>query len=141
MSRGLGCMQQAIIDRLKARPGGDVLVDNCGHRAWLDGSAHDLRKVSCELASRMGGISHCNHVTGAWSAGFSRAIAKLADRGALNTLWLVPLEAAESELAWPSIDLAGGLYLQWFSKQRRFVGKRPNFLTLNAAYASECRTF
>jgi len=134
-------LQREILAALAARPGGDIIDDGCGHRAWLADGVHDLRKVSCELASRMGGISHCNHVTGAWSAGFSRAIAKLADRGALNTLWLVPLEAAEFEFAWPCIDLAGGLYLQWFSKQRRFVGKRPNFLTLNAAYASECRTF
>ena len=141
MSADIGHLQRAILAALETRPGGDVLEDNCGHRAWLADGVHDLRKVSCELASRMGGISHCNHVTEAWSASFSRAVAKLADRCALNVLWLVPLEAVDREFAWPSVELAGGLYLQWFSRQRRFVGKRPNFLTLNAAYASECRTF
>ena len=132
MSAGIGHLQQAILDRLAARPGGDMVRDGCGRRAWLANGTHDLRAVSREIAG-----SHCRYATESWQASFSRAIAGLADRCALNVLWLVPLEAVEREFAWPSVELAGGLYLQWFSRQRRFVGNRPDFLTLRPAYTSE----
>jgi hypothetical protein len=132
MSKGLGWLQRAILATLEARPGGDMLTDCCGTCAWLADGTHDLRAVSREMAG-----SHCRYATESWQASFSRAIAGLADRCALNVLWLVPLEAVEHEFAWPSVELAGGLYLQWFSRQRRFVGNRPDFLTLREAYTSE----
>ena len=84
MSKGLGYLQREILATLAERPGSDMIQDGCGSCAWLADRTHDLRAVSREMASRMGGISHCNHVTEAWSAAFSRAVAKLADRGALR---------------------------------------------------------
>lgn len=134
MSRGLGHLQRKILDTLATRPGGDMLIDGDGARAWLAEGAHDLRMVSRKMAAQ---ITPCQSEAESWSASFSRAVAGLADRRELNILWLVPLEAVEPEFAWPSIDLAGGIYLQWFSRQRRFVGKRPDFITLNGAYSFE----
>jgi hypothetical protein len=132
MSQGLGHLQRSILDALAARPGGDMLTDAFGLRAWLADGTHDLRAVSLEVAG-----SQSRYATEAWSASFSRAVAGLAERREVNILWLVPLEAVEREFAWPSIELAGDVYLQWFSRQRRFAGNRPDFLTLNLAYASE----
>jgi hypothetical protein len=132
MSRGPGSRQREIIAALGSRQGGDMLTDTFGSRAWLADGTHDLRAVSREMAG-----SQSRYATEAWSASFSRAVAGLAERRELNVLWLVPLEAVEREFAWPSIELAGDVYLQWFSRQRRFAGNRPDFLTLNLAYASE----
>ena len=128
MSRGIGHMQREILTALETRSGGDLLTDSCGSRAWLTSGTHDLRKVSQELSMRLNGKSHCNYATESWPASFSRAIAGLAQRRKIEILWLVPLEAAEREFAWPRIELDSNLYLQWFSRQRRFVGNRPDFL-------------
>ena len=35
MSRGPGYLQREILAALAARPGGDMIVDGRGHRAWL----------------------------------------------------------------------------------------------------------
>jgi len=137
MSRGLGCLQRAILTALAARPGGDTLEDNRGYRAWLAHDVHDLRKISREMAKKMSGISHCHYVTEAWQASFSRAVASLSKRSLIEILWLVPLRGIEPEFEIPNTELADGVYMTWFSRQRRFVGMRPDFITLSKAAASK----
>ena len=120
MSRGIGHLQRGILTRLAARPGGDMLTDTCGHRAWLAGGVHDLRAISREMA-RAAGVPDYEYATSVWTASFSRAIARLAQRHMIDVLWRVPLCAIEPEFAWPSAEFAGGIHLNWFSRQRRFV--------------------
>ncbi len=120
MSKGLGYLQREIIDTLAGRPGGDMIVDGCGRRAWLADGVHDLRKVSRSMA-RAAGTLDCEYAASSWQASFSRAVAGLAKRRMLNVLWRVPLDAVEPEFAWPSAEFAGGIHLNWFSRQRRFV--------------------
>ena len=96
MSKGLGYLQREIIDTLAARPGGDMLTDTCGHRAWLAGGVHDLRSVSREMA-RAAGVPDYEYATSVWAASFSRAVAKLAQRHMIDVLWRVPLIAIEPE--------------------------------------------
>jgi len=113
-------MQRAILGALAARPGGDMIVDGCGRRAWLGGGVHDLRQLSREMA-RAAGTPDCEYATGVWTAGFSRAVSRLAQRHMIDVLWRVPLIAIEPEFQWPSAEFAGGIHLNWFSRQRRFV--------------------
>ncbi len=120
MSRGPGYLQREILAALAARPGGDMIQDGCGRRAWLADGVHDLRAISREMA-RAAGTPDCEYATGVWTASFSRAVAGLAKRRMLNVLWRVPLCAIEPEFAWPSAEFAGGIHLNWFSRQRRFV--------------------
>ncbi len=120
MSKGLGYLQREIIDTLAGRPGGDVVRDGCGRRAWLADGVHDLRAISREM-TRAAGTPDCEYATGVWTASFSRAIARLAQRHMIDVLWRVPLIAIEPEFAWPSAEFAGDIHLNWFSRQRRFV--------------------
>ncbi len=136
MSRGTGHLQRKILAALAARPGGDMIVDGCGRRAWLADGTHDLRRVSRELASR----SDRHGSAASWSAAYCRAVAGLVDRGAVNIVWLVPIDVAEADFDMPATNIDGASYLIWFSPQRRFVGKRQNFLTLATAYASKYST-
>ena len=136
MSRCPGYLQMAILDALATRRGGDILVDGCGRRAWLVDGTHDLRRVSQELASR----SDRHGSAASWSAAYCRAVAGLVDRGAVNIVWLVPIDAAEVDFDMPATNIDGASYLLWFSPQRRFVGKRQDFLTLATTYASEAHT-
>ncbi len=137
MSRGLGGKQRAILDALETRLGGDQIEDHRGYRAWLTFGTHDLRRVSREMAKTMGGISHCNYASESWQSSFSRAIAGLAKMRMIEILWLVPLRGIEPEFEIPTTELASDLYLTWFSRQRRFIGIRQNFITLNKARAYE----
>ena len=120
MSRGLGRWQRAILAALAARPGGDIIDDGCGHRAWLADGVHDLRAISREM-TRAAGTPDCEYATSVWTASFSRAVAGLAQRRMIDVLWRVPLIAIEPEFQWPSAEFAGDIHLNWFSRQRRFV--------------------
>ena len=120
MSRGPGRLQRAILAALETRPGGDLIVDGHGRRAWLADNIHDLRSVSRSMA-RAAGTPNCEYAASSWQAGFSRAIAGLAQRHMIDVLWRVPLYAVEPEFAWPSAEFAGDIHLNWFSRQRRFV--------------------
>jgi len=120
MSKGIGYMQREILVRLAARPGGDMLTDTCGRRAWLADGVHDLRAISREM-TRAAGTPDCEYATSVWTASFSRAVAGLAQRRMIDVLWRVPLDAVEPEFAWPSAEFAGDIHLNWFSRQRRFV--------------------
>ena len=120
MSKGLGYLQREIIDTLAGRPGGDMIVDGCGRRAWLADGVHDLRKVSRSMA-RAAGTLDCEYAANSWQASFSRAIAGLVNRRVIEVVWRVPLCAIEPEFAWPSAEFAGDIHLNWFSRQRRFV--------------------
>ena len=120
MSKGIGHLQRGILAALAARPGGDIIVDGCGRRAWLAEGVHDLRAISRSMA-RAAGTLDCEYATSVWTASFSRAVAGLAQRRMLDVLWRVPLYAVEPEFAWPSAEFAGDIHLNWFSRQRRFV--------------------
>ena len=140
MSAGIGRLQREILDTLAARPGGDMIEDYRGYRAWLEFGAHDLRAVSCEMAKKMDGLSYCHYSSESWQPAFSRAIAGLSNRNMLEVLWLVPLRGVEPEFEIQNVEIAGDFYLKWFSRQRRFVGKRPDFITLNKAASSKYGT-
>lgn len=120
MSRGIGHLQQAILDTLAARPGGDE-IENRYSRAWLADDVHDLRTVSHEMAQVMGGISHQHFHTGAWQASFSRAVAGLVRRKMLESLSLVPLRDFEADYPVRIEYLSDGEYLNWTSRQCRFA--------------------
>ena len=121
MSKGIGHLQREIIAALAARHGGDILTDTCGRCAWLADDVHDLRKVSREMAKTTTGLTNYEYVTSSWSASFSRATAGLAQRHMIDVLWAVPLQAAESEFAWPVAEVDGAIYMRWYSRQRRFI--------------------
>ena len=120
MSKGLGYLQREIIDTLAGRPGGDMIVDGCGRRAWLADGVHDLRAISREM-TRAAGTLDCEYATSVWQVSFSRAVSGLLRRELIEVLWRVPLYAIEPEFAWPSTEFAGDIHLNWFSRQRRFV--------------------
>ena len=113
-------MQRGILAALAARPGGDVIHDGCGRRAWLADDVHDLRAISREM-TRAAGTPDYEYATSVWSASFSRAVTRLVQRGMIDVLWCVPLDAVETEFAWPITELSGDIRLNWFSRQRRFV--------------------
>ena len=120
MSAGIGRMQRAILDALAGRPGGDLIVDGHGRRAWLADSTHDLRQLSREMA-RAAGTLDCQYATNSWRASFSRGISGLLKRGVVEILWYVPLQAAEHGFAWPVTETEGNIFMNWFSRQKRFV--------------------
>ncbi len=120
MSKGIGHLQRGILAALAARPGGDMVRDGCGRRAWLGVGVHDLRAISREM-TRAAGTPDCEYATSVWTAGFSRAVAGLAQRHMIDVLWRVPLIAIEPEFQWPSAEFAGDIHLNWYSRQRRFV--------------------
>ncbi len=120
MSRGTGHLQRKILAALAARPGGDMIVDGCGRRAWLAEGVHDLRAISRSMA-RAAGTPDCEYATGVWKSSFSRSVAGLAKRRAFDVLWCVPLQAAERGFAWPVTETEGNIFMNWFSRQKRFV--------------------
>ena len=93
-----------------------------------------------EMAKKMDGLSYCHYSFESWQPAFSRAIAGLSNRNMLEVLWLVPLRGVEPEFEIPNVEIAGDFYLKWLSRQRRFVGKRPDFITLNKAASSKYGT-
>lgn len=133
-------MQRAILDALAARPGGDMIVDGCGHRAWLGGGVHDLRQLSREM-TRAAGTQDCQYAASSWQVSFSRGISGLLKRGVVEILWSVPLEAIEPEFVWPVVEVDGAIYMQWYSRQRRFVRAQNFYLTHTAAALSDTAQF
>jgi hypothetical protein len=116
-------MQRRILTALAARPGGDTIRNHRDYSFTLAAGIHDMRQVSQELARTNGGISHCDFVSGSWSASFTRALTSLVSQGYIEVLSLVPLADDELGIA---TQLSDGLYLPNANRsQHRFVRLLP----------------
>lgn len=109
MSRGIGKVQFAIIDRLNLRPGGDVVEAYYESQIRLATGIHDMRQVAAEMNENGRGFSDPRK-----QAAFSRAVAGLVERGILKAhSSLVPISEYWPDRAWSNgvLELADGTYL------------------------------
>jgi hypothetical protein len=121
MSRGLGKMQTAILERLRLRAGGDEIDIRHEPEIRLAAGIHDVRQVAREMTLDTRGFSDPSK-----AAAFSRALEGLIERGLLRCHTMVPLASYSADGKWASRvhDLANGLHFdvppgpQW---RRRFV--------------------
>ena len=136
MSRGLGKLQQAILDsssRLynQTKPFVSLRPPPYGVRFKPADGVCDLRAVLRDLAKIHNAYSHCRFIKATFQAAFSRAVRSLIRRGLLVRLGLIPVaEIDRYSRAERFHRLADGCYLIQ-EKQTRFCSESSDVKKLN----------
>lgn len=127
MSRGLGRVQVAILDHLRARRG-DACIGGSGAPLFILGPGiHDMRLVAAEMA-RQREFSDLRLY-----AAFSRAVRRLVERGYLEPLPIVPISFVKPNRRYSRFvyELTDGAYFlppsgkKWGRRFLRLVGFSP----------------
>jgi len=85
VGRGLGRVQVAILDHMRARRGDDHIGGLGAPLFILEPGIHDMRRVAQEMTSRSGISDPC------LPAAFSRAVRRLVECGHLEPVSIVPI--------------------------------------------------
>ena len=127
MSRGLGRVQVAILDHLRARRG-DTCIGGPGAPLFILGPGiHDMRLVAAEMAHQRAFSDP------RLQAAFSRAVRGLVRRGYLEPLPIVPISFAKPNRRYSRFvyELTDGAYFlppsgkRWSRRFLRLVGFAP----------------
>ena len=127
MSRGLGRVQVAILDHLRARRG-DACIGGSGAPLFILGPGiHDMRLVAAEMTHQRASSDLRLY------AAFSRAVRKLVERGYLEPLPIVPISFVKPNRRYSRFvyELTDGAYFlppsgqKWSRRFLRLVSFGP----------------